>query len=62
MAPAAHTITASVDVYDAGRLIALAGGTIHPRGGWTIDGRHYWQTDEALMVALRELAASDLGR
>jgi hypothetical protein len=57
-----HTITTHVDIYDAGRLITLAGGTPNARGGWNLHGMHYWQTDEALMMALREIAAADLGR
>jgi hypothetical protein len=52
-----QTITVTVEQNDAVRLIGLAGGERYPRGGWVINGEHYWQTDEALMVAL--MAISD---
>jgi hypothetical protein len=45
-----------IEKYDAERLIGLAGGERHPRGGYIIDGRHYWQTDEALTVALENIS------
>jgi hypothetical protein len=49
-------ITTTIDKQSAERLIGLAAGRRHPRGGYVINGAHYWQTDEALMVALQNIA------
>jgi hypothetical protein len=50
------TVTVHVERIDAVRLIGLAGGEPDPRGGYTLNGQHYWQTDEALTVALEAIS------
>jgi hypothetical protein len=50
------TISTYVEKRDAERLIGLAGGERHERGGYVLGGHHYWKTDEALMVALTNLS------
>lgn len=55
-------VSAHITDVAAARLIYLAGGTPNNRGGWNLNGAHYWQTDEALTIALYEIAANDLGR
>jgi hypothetical protein len=62
MKTASTDITATVTKSVAVELIRLAGGTPHERGGWNLAGTHYWQTDEAFMVAIVEIAANDLAR
>lgn len=52
-------ITVSLDKETTELLIVLAGGKRHARGGYMIDGAHYWQTDEALWIALRNIAESN---
>lgn len=51
-----NTITVHVEKIDAVRLIGLAGGEPDPRGGYILHGTHYWQTDEALTVALESIS------
>jgi hypothetical protein len=51
----------TIDPQTVERLIGLV-GEHNPRGGWDVLGTHYWYTDEALAVALREIAANDIGR
>jgi hypothetical protein len=57
-----HNISAHVSDVTAAALILLAGGEAARRGGWNLYGKHYWQTDEALTVALEEIAANELAR
>jgi hypothetical protein len=54
-------VTVNVPAEDARRLVALVGER-DEQGRYVLFGTAYWQLDEALGVALRELAANDLGR
>jgi hypothetical protein len=52
-------ITTHIAKQDAERLIGLAGGERHPRGGYTLHGTHYWCTDEALTMALIDISQAN---